>query len=151
MASKVKTVIIDTYALIADLTGQATHQATKVLDSVRVGRTKGLIHYLVIYELTYHWRRGRLPFRNENELKEFIDTYFNIVDLSLEDAIKASKIKVIGDRILKEAKETGLKCRKLSVSDATTIALAMRYKVPIVTGDKDLTYVAERMGVKVIW
>ncbi len=151
MASKVKAVIVDTYALIADLTGRATFEAIKVLDSIRVGRMKGLIHYLIIYELTYHWRKGRLPFRNEDELKEFIDTYFNIIDLSLDDIIEASKIKIIGDKILKEAREVRLKRRKLSVADAITIALAIKYKVPIVTGDNDLTYVAEKMGIKVIW
>lgn len=41
--------------------------------------------------------------------------------------------------------------RKLSSVDATTLALALNLDAHLVTGDKDLGYVAERMGVKVVW
>lgn len=71
MAEEGGKVIVDTYAIMADLTGQATPTAVEVLDSVRLGRVRGVIHYLIIYELSYHWRRGRLPYRDEGELLKF--------------------------------------------------------------------------------
>ena len=35
--------------------------------------------------------------------------------------------------------------------DPTVIALALRKKAPIMSGDKDLTYVARREGIETIW
>jgi len=148
---EVNVVVVDTYAIMADLTGQATPFATKVLDSIRVGEVKGVVHYLIVYELAYHWRKGRLPFRDEKELVEFIDTYFDLVDLSPEIATRAAQVKIRGDELLKQAKRIELRRRKLAVSDATTIVLALDLKAPIVTGDIDLSYVAKRLGVRVIW
>ena len=112
---------------------------------------KGIIHYLIVYELSYHWMKGRLPFHSEKELLEFINTYFSIYDLDPGLAIEASRIKLQGDRLLRNAGEKELRHRKLSVCDSTTIALAKRLNTSIVTGDKDLTYVAREMGVKVLW
>jgi len=150
LAREIKAIIVDTYAIMADLTGQATSTAIKTLDLIRTGRTEGLIHYLIVYELAYHWRKRRLPFHDEEELFEFVNTYFSVVNLSPEIAVEASRVKVIGDRLLQSTDER-FKRRKLSIADATTIALAIRLKAPIVTGDVDLTYVARRMGVKVVW
>ena len=62
MARKNRAVIVDTYAIMADLTGQAPLAATNILDKIRSGEVKGILHYLIIYELSYHWRKGRLPF-----------------------------------------------------------------------------------------
>lgn len=78
MARETRAVIVDTYAIIADLTGQAPNGAIKVLNEVRKGAIKGILHYLIVYELAYHWRKGRLPFRDEEELLEFINRYFTI-------------------------------------------------------------------------
>jgi len=150
LAGEIRAIIVDTYAIMADLTGQATPTAIKTLDSIRTGRVEGLIHYLIVYELAYHWRKRRLPFRSEEELLEFVNTYFNIMDLSPKIAVEASKVKVIGDRLLQSTDER-FKRRNLSIADATTIALAARLKVPIITGDVDLTYVARKTGVKVVW
>jgi len=151
LAGKIKAVIVDTYALMADLTSQATPVAARILDSIRLGIIKGIIHYFIVYELSYHWMKGHLPFHDEKELMEFINTYFNIHDLDPGLAIEASRIKLHGDRLLRSAGEKELRHRKLSVCDSTTIALAKRLNTPIVTGDKDLTYVAREMGVKVLW
>jgi len=151
VVEKIRAVVVDTYALIADLTGQITPTAARVLDYVRIGRVEGVIHYLIIYELSYHWMRGRLPFRNEEELLEFIETYFRVASIDSELALEASRIKLAGDRMLRDASVEKLRRRKLSASDCTTIALARRLRVPIVTGDSDLVYVAERMGIEVIW
>ena len=52
---------------------------------------------------------------------------------------------------LKKAKIEELRRRRLSIVDSTIIALALREKLPILTGDKDLRYVAGKMGVKTIW
>ena len=151
MAQEAKAVIIDTYAIMADLTGQAPRSAVRVLERVRRGVTRGIIHYLIVYELAYHSLRGRLPFRDMRELKEFVDTYLYIASLDPLTAVEAAKIKAIGDGILRDSDAGGLSRRRLSVADATTIALALSYGVPIVTGDRDLSYVARKMGVDIIW
>ena len=54
MARKVDHAVIDTYAIIADITGQATPNAVQLLESVRTGRIKGIIHFLIVYELAYY-------------------------------------------------------------------------------------------------
>lgn len=144
-------VIVDTYAIIADLTGQAPEPVVKTLDDVRLGRVEGVLHYLIVYELAYHWRRGRLPFQSEGELREFVDTYFVVQPLNPVIAVEASRIKIVGDELLRNSKNPRLKRRRLSVSDVTSIVLAQMLKAPIITGDIDLSYVAQKIGVKVIW
>ena len=72
-------VVVDTYAIIADLTGQASPKAYQVLDSIRLGDVRGIVHYLIVCELAYHWRRERVPFISSSELIDFIETYFTIV------------------------------------------------------------------------
>lgn len=61
------------------------------------------------------------------------------------------KIKIEGDRMLREAEDISLHERKLSTCDAVTISLCRFLQIPIVTGDKDLKYVAEKLNVKVLW
>ncbi len=151
MDGKIKAVIVDTYAIISDLTGQASARATDLLEKVRFGSIEGIQHYLIVYELSYHWRRNRLPFRNEKELLEFVDTYFTVRTLDEALAVEASKVKILGDRLLASSKDPNLQRRRLSVADATTIALAKKEKVPIVTGDADLSYVARKLGIEVLW
>ena len=143
--------MVDTYAIIADLTGQAGPRASRVLEEVRLGQLEGLIHYLIGYELAYHWRRGRLPFRSREELLEFIETYFVTVELDAGLAVEAAEVKLLGDKMLAEARDPRLRGRRLSAADAATIALARRRGAPIVTGDADLSYVASRLGIMVIW
>ena len=151
MDERIRAVIVDTYAIIADLTGQATARAVEVLDGVRMGGIEGILHYLIVYELAYHWRMGRLPFRDEGELLDFIDTYFTVKTLDNGIALKASEVKVMGDRLLATSGNPGLQRRRLSIADATTIVLARREKAPIITGDADLSYVARNLGVRTIW
>jgi len=105
----------------------------------------------VVFELAYHWRKGRLPFKDINELMEFIDSYFTVLSFDKRDMFEASYIKVVGDSLLNRSTESSLKGRRLSVSDATSIALALKHRVPIITGDADLAYVARYMGVKIMW
>ncbi len=64
---------------------------------MRKGTIKGILHYLVVYELAYHWKRGRLPFRDEGELLEFINRYFTITAPDLNIALKASDVKLKGN------------------------------------------------------
>ncbi len=66
-------------------------------------------------------------------------------------AIEASRIKVVGDEMLRESRVPEFRTRRLSISDATTIALALKLGKPIVTGDKDLEYIAKSLGVEIIW
>jgi len=53
--------------------------------------------------------------------------------------------------MLKEAEDETLKGRKLSIVDSTVIALAHRVRTPILSSDRDLTYVAIKEGIEVIW
>ncbi|MEM4522973.1 MAG: PIN domain nuclease, partial [Nitrososphaeria archaeon] len=62
---------------------------------------------------------------------------------------EAAKVKVLGDKMLME--NVLLRDRKLSGCDATTIAVGKMLQMPIVSGDKDLMYVGEQFGVKVVW
>ena len=143
--------MVDTYALMADLTGQAPARALDVLEDVKRGRATGVIHYLIVYELAYHWLRGRLPFKDRAELQAFLDTYFTLVGLDPGLAVSAARIKTEGDELLRRSRDPELERRRLSATDATTIALAHRLKAPIITGDKDLAYVAQSMGIEVVW
>ena len=151
MGGEAERVIVDTYAIIADLTAQAARAAARVLERVRLGQAVGVVHYLIVYELAYHWRRGRLPFRGGEELLEFVSTYFRVKELDTQLALRASKVKVLGDRLLAQASSPALRRRRLSSADAATIALAENEGAPVVTGDADLSYVARKLGVQVIW
>jgi len=44
-----------------------------------------------------------------------------------------------------------LEGRSLSIVDSTIIWLALELNAPIVTGDKDLSHIARRKGVEIIW
>ncbi len=151
MARKARPVIVDTYALMADLTGQAPARALSVLEDVKKGRATGVLHYLTVYELAYHWLKGRLPFRDREELQAFLNTYFTVAGLDPHLAVEAARVKVEGDGLLRRARDPGLRRRRLSAADATTIALALRLGAPIVSGDEDLAYVARSMGIEVVW
>ena len=151
MVRKTKAVIVDTYAIMADLKGEAPSKAIKYLDMIRLGRIEGYLHYLIVYELVYHWRKGRLPFKDQRELREFVNTYFKLIDISLDVALEASQVKIIGDRLLQKARDLKLKKRKLSIADVTSITLALKYGVPVITGDIDLSYVAKSLGIEVLW
>lgn len=151
MAGEGRIVVVDTYALLADLTGHAPDSAVKTLEEVRLGRAEGILHYLIIYELAYHWKRGRLPFKSEEELKEFVDTYFTLHPLDPTLAMEAARLKLEGDKLLKNSKNPKLNRRRLSVSDATSIALARALGASLLTGDTDLSYAARNLGIKVIW
>ena len=144
-------VVLDTYAIIADLTGQAPESTVQILDGIRLGRVEGILHYLIVYELAYHWRRGRLPFQSEEELRGFVHTYFVVQPLNPAIAVEASRLKIVGDELLRNSKDPRLNRRRLSVSDVTSIVLARMLKAPIITGDIDLSYVAQKIGVRVIW
>jgi len=151
MAKKVRMAIVDSYAIMADLLGQAPPSAIYYLDMIKLGEITGYLHYLLIYELAYHWRKGRLPFTDSMELLEFVNAYFKILNVTPETALLASEIKVKGDNILRSASDPSLRRRKLSIADATSIAISKELGIPIITGDRDLTYVARAMKVDVLW
>ena len=54
MAGETRAVVVDTYAIMTDLTGQASKKALRTLEAVRLGDTRGVQHYLIDYELAYH-------------------------------------------------------------------------------------------------
>ncbi|MCC6016946.1 MAG: PIN domain-containing protein [Desulfurococcaceae archaeon] len=147
---EMRTVIVDTYAVLAMAYGELGEEAEKVLLSIRRGDVVGYLPVTVVYELCIHVLRGRIPvFESIEEFKTFITKYFRIAELRLEDYIEAARIKIEGDAMLKESIE--FRNRSLSFTDSTVIWLAIKMKIPIVTGDKDLAYVAKRKGVEVIW
>ena len=95
--------------------------------------------------------KGQGPFNSREGLLDFVYTYFTVEDVNVETALEAVDVKVLGDELLSSASEPKLSKRNLSISDATSIAISRRKKIPIVTGDSGLAYVAKRMGVTVIW
>jgi predicted nucleic acid-binding protein len=147
-----KDVLVDTYALLAAATGGLTPAARSVFSEIRKGREKGLIHALIVYETLYHWRRGRLPlFENEDELFKYLTSVFGVVKFSEGTARKAAEVKAAGDEMLKRAPDPSLRARRLSACDAFTIAVALDRALPVLSGDKDLVYVASGLGVRVVW
>jgi len=152
LEEKIKKVIVDTYTLIAIVYDEVGSGARKILEEIRKRIVKGIVPNTVAYEYTVHWLKGRIPaLKNIDEVKTYLREYFNVINLDFEDYIKAAEIKVRGDELLKKAKIEELRRRRLSIVDSTIIALALREKLPILTGDKDLRYVAGKMGVKTIW
>jgi predicted nucleic acid-binding protein len=147
---RIKTVIVDTYAILAMAYGELGVNAEKVLLQIRRGEVIGYIPATVAYELSVHWLRGRIPsLKSLEELKTFVTRYFKTVEPTLDDYIESAKIKIEGDKILRESLE--LKNRSLSIVDSTIIRLALELGAPIVTGDKDLSHVANKKGIKIIW
>ncbi len=143
-------VIVDTYAILSAATDTLTSTAKKCMLEIKVGKMKGFIHYLIFYEIMYHWRRGRLPgFSSEEDIITYLTQSFREIKLDERVATEASKVKVLGDSML--MKNVLLRDRRLSGCDATTIAVSKILQIPIVSGDKDLGYVGEQFGVKIIW
>jgi predicted nucleic acid-binding protein len=146
LAKTLRTVIIDTYALMAKATGEIPPQANKHLEDVRNGKLKGVIHPLITYEFVLQFHKGRIPiFDTAQETLDFLETYFSTAELSNNTALTAAEIRFKSAALL-----TTLK-RKLAICDSLTIALAKRTKAPIVTGDIDLRAVAEKENVEIIW
>lgn len=147
-----KTVIVDTYALLAMAFGELSRTASQVLQDIRNGRVVGVVPVTVAYEYLVHWHRGRIPaLRTVEEVVTFLTTYFKLESLSLEDWLRAAEVKHKGDSLLRRAEDQALRARRLSIVDSTVIACALRLKAPVLTGDRDLAYVASRLGVTTIW
>lgn len=143
-------VIVDTYAILSAATDTLTPTAMNCMLEIKTGKARGYIHYLIFYEVMYHWRRGRLPaFTREEEIITYLNQSFQNIRLDDRIASEASNVKVFGDKML--ADNVLLHSRRLSACDATTIVLGKILQVPIVSGDEDLKYVGEQFGVKVIW
>ena len=146
MGEAPKTVIIDTYTLMAKATGEITPKANKHLENVRSGKMKGIIHPIITYEFLLQFYKGRTPiFKTAEESLGFLETYFSTAELSNTMSLLAAEIRFKSDMLVPTIK------RSLSVCDSLTIALAKRTKSPIVTGDKDLRAVAEEENVDTIW
>lgn len=138
--------VIDTYAILAMAYGTLSERARDVMLKVREGRVEGLIPTTVAYELAVHWLRGRLPaLKSMDELRTFLTSYFKVVELSLDDCLESARVKSEGDKLVSSMG------RRLSFVDSTVIHVAKKLRAVIVSGDKDLTAVAESMGVEVVW
>ena len=110
------------------------------------------MHVLIVYEVLYHWRRGRLPgFEDESELFKYLTLAFRLVGLTEKPVRKAAEVKAVGDDLLRRASDPSLRARRLSACDAFTIAVAIDKALPALSGDRDLAYVAGKLGVEVIW
>jgi predicted nucleic acid-binding protein len=147
---RVKAAVVDTYAILAMAYGELGGNAEKILLQIRRGEVVGYLPATVAYELSIHWLRGKIPtLKSIEELKTFITRYFRIVELKLNDYIESAKIKVEGDEMLRGNPE--FEGRYLSIVDSTIIWLALELNAPIVTGDKDLSHIARRKGIEIIW
>ncbi|MGB9631618.1 MAG: PIN domain-containing protein [Candidatus Methanodesulfokora sp.] len=145
-------VLIDTYAIMAAATSSLTPVSEDVLLKVRRGAVRGVIHGLILYEVIYHWHRGRLPgFKSEEEITSYLLGTFLNIRLTNDLMREAAKVKVKGDDLLKLAEDKALQGRKLSSCDAITISIGIKYSFPVVSGDRDLQYVAKKLGVEVLW
>jgi len=146
----VKEVVIDTYAILAMAYGELGGRAEEIMMRIRRGEVIGYLPATAVYELYVHWLRGRIPaIKSKEELKTFATKYFKVLELRLDDYIESAKIKVEGDKTLREVPE--LASRSLSIVDSTLIWLAQKLRIPIVTGDKDLIHVAKKRGIITIW
>lgn len=141
-------VVVDTYALLSMAFGELGKNAEEYMIKIREGKVEGIITTTVVFEFTLHWLRGKIPSLSSiDEVKTFLSSYFKVNELSTEDFIESAKIKIQGDKILSEE----LKGRKLSIVDSSLIYLAKKLGVDIISGDKDLVLVANKMNIKVIW
>ena len=144
MGEKVRKVIVDTYALMSKASGEITAKANEYLNNVRIGKVKGLIHPIIVYEFLLQVVRRRIPiFTSAEEALDFLESYFLTVKVENRLAMETAKMRVKSEKQLKQ--------RRLSICDAFTIALAKSIKASIITGDKDLQAIAEQEGIKVIW
>jgi len=151
-AERLRRVVVDTYTLIAIAYDEVGERARDVLNGIRRGRIEGLVPATVVYEYVVHWLRGRIPaLRSLDEVVTYLRSYFRVEPLGLDDYMEAAKIKVRGDEMLRKAEDEALRSRRLSIVDSTVIALAHRVRAPILSGDRDLTYVAVKEGIEVIW
>ncbi len=149
---RVKEIIIDTYALLAIVYDEVSGKAKRILEEIHRGSIRGLIPVTVVYEYVIHWMKGRIPgLKSLDEVITYLKSYFKIVNLGFDDYVQAAIIKTRGDRILKKAEDKELRTRRLSIVDSTVIVLARKRSAPILTGDKDLTYIARKENVEVIW
>ena len=149
---EIKKVVVDTYALMAMIFRELSPIAKKIMHSIYRGKIIGIIPETVAYEFAIQWYRGRiLVLENIDEVKTFLKAYFVLKKLNFEDYVKAAEIKVKGDKFLSEAEEEKLRYRRLSLIDSTLIVTALNEACPILTGDEDLSYVASKMGLDVLW
>jgi len=146
LGEALRTVIIDTYALMAKATGEITPKVNKCLENVRSGKMKGVIHPIITYEFLLQFYKGRIPiFKTAEESLGFLETFFSTAELSNTLSLLAAEIRFKSDALVTAFK------RRLSVCDSLTLALAKKTKSPIITGDKDLQAVAEKENVDTIW
>jgi len=152
LGRKVQEVVVDTYTLMAMVFGELTPLAKKTMLAIYKGEIQGLIPSPVAYEFSLQWLKGRIPgLASLGDVKAFLKAYFSIIELSFEDFLKAAEVKNSGDRLLAESKKKDLSGRRLSLVDSCIIVVASKREIPIVTGDKDLSYVASKLGLEVIW
>jgi len=146
LAKTLRTVIIDTYAIMAKATGEITPKANRHLEDIRSEKLRGVIHPVITYEFLLQFYKGRIPiFKTSEETLDFLETYFSTAELSNSVALMAAEIRFKSDELVTKLK------RNLSVCDSLTIAIAKETKSPIITGDKDLQAVAEKENVDMIW
>lgn len=146
MGETPRTVIIDTYALMAEATGEITPKAERCLGNVRSGQLEGIIHPIITYEFLLQYYKGRIPiFETPEETLDFLETYFSVAEISNSVALMAADIRFKSNVSLNKLQ------RKLSICDSLTIAIAKKTKSQVLTGDKDLWTVAEKENVEIIW
>jgi predicted nucleic acid-binding protein len=111
LEEKSEAVAVDTYAILAMAYGELGKRAEEVLTRVRRGEAVGYLPATVVYELCVHWLRGRIPtLKSMEEVVTLVSRYFRVVELKIDDYVESARLKVKGDRILRESSEIIAKC-----------------------------------------
>jgi hypothetical protein len=93
-------------------------------------KRRGVLPLTVAYEYLLYWMRGRIPtLKSLSEVLGYLNGYFKIMNLAIEDYINAARIKFRGDEILAKSSTDELQNRRLSIIDSTVIMLAFKKKI----------------------
>lgn len=152
MGEKAGKVVVDTYAFLAMVYDELTDVAKDVMLDIYRGKIRGVVPSTVGYEFALHWLRGRIPgLKSLDEVGLFLQAYFEIAELKIRDFVEIASIKSRGDKLLAESKDPSISSRRLSLVDASVIHVALKHNAPVVSGDRDLRYVAKEFNIRVLW
>lgn len=86
--------------------------------------------------------------RDEDELYSYLSRVFDAARITEKVVRKAAEVKTVGGDLLRKAPDPSLCARRLSTCDAFTLAIALDRALPVLSGDRDLAYVAGGLRVR---
>lgn len=139
-------IFFDYSTLMAKASGAISGHADKLLDKVKKGNTRGLIHQITVLEFLLEFFNNRFPvFKSEWEAIEFLKCYFTVVPLS--DNLIASVASIIR----KHGAAFNSNSDRFTLGDALTLTAAKNLKCPVVSRKRTLRQVGAKEKVKVVW